>query len=413
MKFTMLRVGALECPEGQKDKIFFDDELPGFGVRVSRGGGKTFIAQYRAASGVRRVPLGRFEQLSLDDARKRAKEILGAASGGRDPVQEKRVAKEAQLQAAADARFTLEVLIDAWAADRGESRRASYIRIAVGALKTHLKPLLQRPAGIISVREAVAALDAAKASAGPVAANRLLSYARAAYGWANKRQRLQSNPFAGLERPVSEKSRERVLSDAEIGTIWRAASAVAHPGGPFTKILLLTLARREEVASMRWSEISGDGATWTLPSERAKNGKAHIVHLSEPAQDILKTIPRFDGSDFVFTSTGKVPVSGFSFFKRNLEKAMTSTGSVPMPDWRFHDFRRAGVTWLAGHGFAPHVADKLLNHVGGTISGVAAVYQKAEFIAERKAALEAWSKHILASAEGRTMPENVVDLKRA
>lgn len=412
MKFTMLRIGALECPEGQKDKIFFDDELPGFGVRVSRGGGKTFIAQYRAASGVRRVPLGRFEQLSLDDARKRAKEILGAASGGRDPVQERRAAKEAQMQAAADARFTLEALIDAWAADREESRRASYIRVAVGALKTHLKPLLQRPAGIISVREAVAALDAAKASAGPVAANRLLSYARAAYGWANKRQRLQSNPFAGLERPVSEKSRERLLSDAELGAIWRAASAVAPPCGPFTKILLLTLARREEVASMRWSEISADGATWTLPSDRAKNGKAHIVHLSEPAQDILKTIPRFDGSEFVFTSTGKVPVSGFSFFKRNLERAMASDSSG-IADWRFHDFRRAGVTWLAGHGFAPHVADKLLNHVGGTISGVAAIYQKAEFIAERKAALEAWSKHILACADGRETADNVVELKRA
>ncbi len=141
---------------------------------------------------------------------------------------------------------------------------------------------------------------------------------------------------------------------------------------------------------------------WTIPKERAKNGRSHIVHLAPQAREILANLPRFTGSDLGFTTTGKTAVSGFSGAKRTLDiliqgeraKAAQAAGRrdpPPLPAWRVHDFRRTAVTWLASNGVAPHVADRLLNHVQGTISGVAAVYQRGEFLAERKAALEAWS----------------------
>ena len=411
MRFTMNRIAALTCPEGRKDALFFDEELPGFGVRVTSTGSKTYLAQYRGATGVRRVSLGKHGVISLADARNAARAILGQVASGGDPIAERRAKDEAARQAQSEAAFTVEALIAAWVADRQESRRASYLKVAAAALRTHLAHLLTVPASAMTVRQAVAALDRVKAAAGPVAGNRLLAYARACFGWACKRQRLAMNPFAGLERPAREKSRDRVLTDAEIGAIWRAAALLDYPAGQFTRMLMLTLGRRDEVASMRWTEIAADGLTWSLPADRAKNGKSHVVHLSEPARGILSALPRFENSDFLFTTTGERPISGFSGFKLAIDRAIEADLGRGIADWRFHDFRRAGVTWLAGAGFPPHVADKLLNHTSGAISGVAAVYQRGEFLKERKAALDAWASHVISAAAGGTTAGNVIALR--
>ena len=122
-------------------------------------------------------------------------------------------------------------------------------------------------------------------------------------------------------------------------------------------------------------------------------------------------VPRFAGSDLVFTTTGKMAASGYSKAKERVDAAIAQAraetaadaGAAPeaMPDWRFHDLRRSAVTWLAGAGFPPHVCDKLLNHVATTgLSDVARVYQRAQFLPERKAALEAWARHVVACGEG-------------
>ena len=171
---------------------------------------------------------------------------------------------------------------------------------------------------------------------------------------------------------------------------------------------------------MRWSEVSADMAVWTIPAKRAKNGAAHVVHLAPEARAVLAGLPRFAGTDFVFTTTGKAAVSGFSKAKERVDAAIAQAraetaadaGAAPeaMPDWRFHDLRRSAVTWLAGAGFPPHVCDKLLNHVAATgLSDVARVYQRAEFLPERRAALEAWARHVVTSGEGGgTVGANVV-----
>jgi integrase len=428
MRFTMNRIEALTCPAGKKDALFFDDELPGFGIRVSSGGGKAYLCQYRGPTGVRRVSLGKCSLVTLDAARRAAKEILGKAAGGADPVAERKIKAEQARAAKIENEFTVEALISAWASAQSESCQASYLKIACAALRTHLGPLLPLPASSITAKQAVAALHQAKAAAGAVAAkrkaaegtvaanhgavaaNRLLSYARACYGWAVKEQHLTYNPFGDLKRPAREKSRDRVLADHELGAIWRAAGKVDWPAGQFCKLLMLTMARRDEVASMRWSEISADGETWTLPAERSKNRKAHVTHLTEPARGILGTIPRLDGCDFVFTTTGSTAISGFGGFKRALDHALGMAGEG-IKDWRFHDFRRAGVTWLAGAGFPPHVADRLLNHVTGAIGGVAAVYQRGEFSKERQLALTAWAAHLETLGSGQLAGGNVVSLR--
>ena len=139
---------------------------------------------------------------------------------------------------------------------------------------------------------------------------------------------------------------------------------------------------------MTWDEVDVRAATWTLPGTRTKNGKAHVVHLSEPALSLLASMPAH--GSHVFTNGGNAPFQSFSAYKRRLDDLSR------LPGWRLHDLRRTVVSGMASLGVAPHVADRILNHVGGTISGVAAVYQRHEFLAERRAAMEIWGAHVSA-----------------
>jgi integrase len=153
------------------------------------------------------------------------------------------------------------------------------------------------------------------------------------------------------------------------------------------EFLALTGQRREEVAQLKWNEIDGQARTWCMPAERSKNNKAHIIHVSEPAWAVI--CGHLGESDaYVFgTSRGK-HFQAFAKGKRALDRLARVSG------WRLHDLRRTVVSGMARLGVPPHVADKILNHQSGTISGVAAVYQRHEFLAERKVALDRWGCHV-------------------
>jgi integrase len=168
----------------------------------------------------------------------------------------------------------------------------------------------------------------------------------------------------------------------------------------------LTLARREEVAAMRWSELSDDLTVWTIPGARMKRGQAHVVALSRQARDALRSVARIKGQDLIFSTTGKTPVSGFTKAKAALDKA------AGVMHWHLHDIRRTGVSALAAMGVDSIVADKLLAHQPGKLSAVARVYQRHDFATERKAALEAWATHILRCATPDVTADNVVAFRR-
>lgn len=253
--------------------------------------------------------------------------------------------------------------------------------------------------------------------AGPTSANRLLSYARAAYGWTVERQLLSANPFDRLEAPGATRARDRVLNMTEVGAIWRAAAVLPAVYRNLVRVLLLTCARRDEAASMQWTELSSDLMRWTLPAERSKNGRAHVAHLAEATREILAARPRIPECPYVFPGKGeKRPVSAFNYAKRKLDEQIAKVRSeaelepAELPGWTLHDFRRTAVTTLAQMDFAPHVCDRLLNHITGSIQGVAAVYQRAKFAGERKAALIAWADAVMGAVEGKPSKSNVVPL---
>jgi len=165
----------------------------------------------------------------------------------------------------------------------------------------------------------------------------------------------------------------------------------------------LTAQRRNEVSNMSWDEIDLVNNQWEIPSSRTKNDKAHTVHLSDQSTAVMSEIMNI--GSFVFTSNGKTPFSGFGKSKDRLDDLSG------VSDWRLHDIRRTVVSGMAKLGIAPHIADKILNHQSGTISGVAAVYQRHEFLDERKTALDAWGSYVQSLLDG-TDREKVVNIHK-
>jgi integrase len=196
-----------------------------------------------------------------------------------------------------------------------------------------------------------------------------------------------------------------VLTATEIASFWKATDQLGSPVGQLMKLLLLTGARREEVRGMRYSELSDDGATWTIPGARAKNRHTLVLPLPKLAQDILASVKRIAGSDYVFTLSGSVPVNLGSHAKQQLERLMSA------PPWTVHDLRRTAATQMCDIGVAPHIVEAVLNHVSGHKAGVAGIYNHAQHKDAKAAALERWAAHIQSVVADKPA-ENVVAMAR-
>lgn len=408
---------------GKRDRMLFDGEIAGFGVRATSAGHKVFFFQYRHGGQLRRYKIGAYGAMTLHQARTAAEALRVAVAAGGDPVGATKAA-EAAREAAVAARavedaFTVTVLLDRWAATALADRSATYRKEAPRAVRVLLGPLAASPAPSLTKRQVQGAVDAAIVTT-PVQGVMARNYGRAAFNWAMRRGYVTANPFAAIAIERRERPRDRVLTDAELGDIWRATGSMVYPFGPLIRIMVLTMQRRGEVAGMTWREVSPDLATWTIPAARAKNGRQHQVHLVEAARVILRSVPRAPNCDLVFTTTGTSVVSGFNRARTVLAAkiGMATTPAAPSGTgspaaWVLHDFRRTGVTKLAELGIAPHIADRILNHVAGTIRGVMATYQRFEFLPERQRALEIWAAHVLAVAEGEPAASNVTTFPRS
>ena len=192
-----------------------------------------------------------------------------------------------------------------------------------------------------------------------------------------------------------------MLNDDEIVALWKASEQAGWPWGPYVRMLILTMQRRQEVAEMDWSEVDVDGRKWTLPAARAKNDEEHIIPLSDLAvQELRNLIPKRRG--LIFTTTGETPISGFFKAKKSLTEGMLDVmksiqienggdpDQVELPNWRLHDIRRTGATNLQSLGVPVEVTESVLNHISGTRAGVAGIYNRYKYDAEKRTALEAW-----------------------
>jgi integrase len=420
MKLTDKTVEAAQCPEGSKDKLFFDETLPGFGLRVTASGTRTFIVQYNVGRTKRRVVLGVWgRELTTTQARRKAEALRGLVRDRRDPAAERKAARAATLAAEAEVKaaaasgaYTVETLVADWTAGHLAARSRSYRERVPAELRRALKTWLPAPAARFARTDAVRVLDAVKVLHGPVAANRLRSEARSCWTWAVKRGALAVNPWEATPRPLArETPRERVLTDAELGAVYMAAGAVAEPWGVLVRLLVLTGQRRGEVAGMRWDELDLTAGTWALPGERTKNGHPHTVPLTAEAVALLRTVKRRAGAVLVFEGPRHTAFSGFGKLKDSIDAAMAATfkeaGKTVSP-WTLHDLRRTMATGMQRLGVRLEVTEALLNHVSGSRSGIVGVYQRHGWENEKSAAMRAWTAHVLAAAEGKAEAGDVV-----
>jgi integrase len=331
-----------------------------------------------AGSRVRKYTIGPYGRVTLHVARNEAQRVLVARTEGRDPASEKR---EARLRLVAD---RVDDLVDAFIKQHVSKRRSAgeISRILKREIVGRWAP---RSVHEITRRDVIELVSEIVDRGAPVAANKTLKVAKTFFGWCVGKAIIDRSPCEGVKQPTRETARDRILTDDELARVVKAARRMGHAYGGVAELLALTAQRREEVAKMSWDELDLDKRLWTLPGSRTKNGKQHIIHLSEPAGRLIAGRPR--ASPYVF-GKGQKALTNFSNPKKELDKQAEVFG------WRLHDLRRTAVSGMARLGVAPHVADKILNHTAGTISGVAAVYQRHEFMHERKAALDEWGRHI-------------------
>ena len=413
-KFTDRFLASLKVEPGKKDRIVFDTECPGLGLRITAKGTRGFIAQWTDPATKRKIrePLGVWGNITIDQARTGTRARLGEVAKGLDPAAERKRKKADADAERAEAALTLDSLISQWTTLHLSQRRPRYSTEAPRAIRFAFADFLKRPAARLSRADTIDVLDKLVSAGKVTIAGRTAAYGRACYTWARKRGKVPANPFESIPISAANTERDRVLSDDELAAIWAAAGSLGEPFGPFFKVAILTLQRREEVAGMRWSELSEDLSLWTIPGSRMKNGKPHDIHLPQIVGDILKTVTRLEKCDLVFSTTGMRPVSGLSKAKlrldakiaaRNADERRGADIAPPVP-WRLHDLRRTGVSKLAALGFDSIVADKLLAHKPAKLRGVASVYQRHDFAAERARALDAWAAHVSGTKGNNVVP---------
>src|SRR5262245_44311648 len=358
VKLTKSAIDALTIPA--KEIVYWDSGCPGFGVKVTPKGRKVFIVLCRAGGAgarLRKYTIGPYGRVTLHQARVAALKIFAARSEGRDPAAEKQQARRRLVTDRVD--DLVELYITEHLSKKRSAREISRL------LRREVIPRWgTRSLHEIDKRQIIELISEVTARGAPSAANKLLKVIKTFFGWCVGRAILDMSPAKELAAPAREVARDRVLDDQELARIIRAARQIDGPYGGIVEFLALTGQRREEVAQLTWDEVDLASQIWTLPASRTKNGKAHIVHLSKGAIAVLVRMPKL--ASFVFSLSGRKPFQNFSAAKRELDKLSAVT------DWRLHDLRRTSVSGMARLGVAPHVADKILKHQSGTISGVAA-----------------------------------------
>lgn len=381
--FTDLMLRKLAPDKARRIEVW-DGKTPGFGLRVSPMGTKTFILVYRHRGRPRRLTLGRYPYLSLADAREKAEDALRHVNSGIDPA----LADHAED----DPSFRFDAVVDRFVARHCRvHNKPSTARETERLLKKHFVGSWgQRDIRDVRQSHIEHVLDALVAADKPSEANHALGVIKTLFQWCVDRTMLEASPALNIKKPAKSRSRARVLSPDELRRLWAVCEAEGYPFGTMTKILLLTGQRRGEVALMEWAHLDMDRATWTIPAELSKNGREHQLPLSPQALRLINAVPRTH-SMFLFPARGneRSVFSGFTRAKLRLDRNSGITG------WTLHDLRRTAATYLAKLDVAPHVIERVLNHVSGSFAGVAGVYNRHPYQREMRDALDRWAEHLL------------------
>jgi integrase len=399
-KLTAVAVENLK--PGTTRQEIADGGALGLYLVIQASGVRSWAVRYRRpGSGVNaKLTLGRSPPITLAKAREMASAALAEVAEGRDPGDGKKARKAEAVERDRDtiaARF--EQYFEAHCKKKLRERTWKKIR---GVFANDVLPAWG-PKSVHDVRRRdVIDLVERIAETRPIQANRALMMLSKFFRWMMGRDIIVASPVAGVAMPTKEKDRERVLSDPEIVRFWPACDQIPLPYGDIYKLLLLTGARRQEIAEMQWPEVDEPARTWTLPAERSKNHRARITPLSRQAFDIIAKQPRVAGSPYVF-----IRRTAHTHVKPLLDAAMR-------PDERFviHDLRRTAASGLQKIGTDVAVTEKILGHEGGVFAGITKIYQTHNYLEEKRAALQMWANKIDALVKGEAAGKVVPLSKR-
>ena len=389
---TDAKIGAIKPPaSGQLE--YPDKLIPGLRLRVGASGAKTFIFRKRVGGKLKNITLGRYgPRFGLADARKMVRDLIVDIGAGKDPTTTNRNRSAGLL--------TVKAMVETYLATevRGRKRSASEIE---RILTSYVVPEIGVRLADSITRADVTRLVDGVVNADPKRPKRSMGRAvfaqlSAFYSWAMPSlDRLPANPCRDARKPDPAKSRERVLTNAEIKAFWQACEGLERPFGPGFKLLLLTGQRRSEVFEATWGEFVA--GVWTIPADRAKNDCEQIVPLPKQAREIIDGLAEIEGTPFLFASRSnpKTAASGFSKATARLHSRMAEILEVDaVPAFVLHDLRRTLATGMQRLGVALPVVEAVLNHRSGSRAGIVGVYQRHDYRAEKEAALAAWADEV-------------------
>jgi integrase len=384
MQLTNKAISSI-VPPAMGEAFYWDESLRGFGYRLRVGSGgkllRSFVVQYKRAGATRRMTLDA-SVLSADQARAKAKELLAAVALGHDPQAERTERRDKDQS-------TMRALVTRYLNERKPEVRPRHFT-SISHFLTEAKyfgDLHGKPVDTIKRKDVAACLARIKAR-GPSHAKNARATLSAFFRWVMEQglaEEWEANPVAGTSRIKTNGARERVLSDDELARVWRACDD-ASEHDVIVKLLILTGCRRIEVGGMRWSEIALDH--WTLPAERSKNHRAHVLPILPAMRKVLDARPRMAERDHLF---GERSSLGFTRWS-HLKPALDARSGVK--DWTLHDLRRTVSTGMSKLGVQPHVVEAVLNHYSGHRAGVAGTYNRNPYADEIRAALTTWHAHV-------------------
>ncbi len=407
---TIMKLRALKPRDDGKPYEVRDEALTGGYVTVRSSGTLSYVVRYRIAGVSKKLTVGAFDPDAGGLAKVRAlarsaqNDLHDARRGvGSDPArakQEQRRAKEQAAEAARRAELaarenTVEAVCAEYLASFAVTKlRPTTRRERARQIAKELAPWRDRPIASISKREVLRLLDGIAATR-PVMGNRVHATLAHIFNWAEEREYLVSSPMKGVRRPLEkETARERVLDDAELAIVWRAAGTLDAPWSQFFRLAILTGARKSELAQATWAEFDLDNTgVWSLPGARTKNAQSLKRPLSPMAIALIRSLPKIVGNPHVFGSG----MTATQRAKRRLDRAILDVnGGRPLPggDFVTHDLRRSYATGLQRLGVKLEVTERLLGHTGESQSGIRKVYQRHSFAAEMAEAARLWADHV-------------------